>query len=141
VTRAEEVAAFLDGLAARAVVVSVGPRGGILAPGAERHERAFIRANKAGVLAELRRRGRAATRAARPAAGKSPRRAPEPEPVVFAWPGRRVTDADVLECLRGAGDQALTDYRSGELPKADAYDMTKHWLRERLEMRRLFAAR
>jgi hypothetical protein len=127
-----DVAAFLDGLAARGLVVTVGPRGGLLAPGAERHERAFIRANKAAVLAELRRRTPAAPKPAPPA---RPRKPQEPEPTVFAWRGRRVTEDDVLACLRGFGDQSVEDYRTGELTKADAFQMTRVWLREREELR------
>jgi hypothetical protein len=130
-----DVAAFLDRLAARGLTVSVGPRGGLLAPGAERADRAFIRAHRAAVLAELRRRSRASSRPRRSRAERPATRAQEPEPLVYAWRGRRVTNDDVVSCLTGLGDQALFDYRSGELAKSEAFEMTRVWLRARAELR------
>jgi hypothetical protein len=130
-----EVVAFVDGLASRGKPLSLGPRGGIRAPGAEPHEKAFIRAHRPAVLAELRRPSRASSRPGRSRAEWSATRAPEPEPVVYAWRGRRVTNDDVVSCLTGLGDQALFDYRSGELRKSEAFEMTRVWLRARAELR------
>lgn len=133
----QKLTELADRLEARGVRCGATAAGNVKVPrtGLEPQERELIQAHKSEFVALL--RGRASrSRAAKPS--RRPRPKPEPEPVVYVWPGRRVTEADVLECLRGAGDETLADYRSGELPKADAYDMTKHWLRER-ELRRLAA--
>src|SRR4051794_38086900 len=61
--------------------------------------------------------------------------ATEPEPEVYAY-GRRVTEHDVRECLRGLGDDALRDFETGRLPKEQACAMTRTWLRQQAEMKR-----
>jgi hypothetical protein len=72
--------------------------------------------------------------APQPTTPTPPPKRPEPEPVVYAYNRRRVTDADVLECLEDLGGRALADYRSGELSKQEAYEMTAVALRQLEEL-------
>jgi hypothetical protein len=60
---------------------------------------------------------------------------PDGEPEVYAY-GRRVTEHDVRECLRGLGDDALRDFETGRLAKAEAWEMARAWLRQIAEMTR-----
>ena len=62
----------------------------------------------------------------------APAPAPEPEPEPEGPP---VAEHDVLEALAGLGDETLARYQSGRLSKAEAYEMTRNWLRQRKELR------
>ena len=48
---------------------------------------------------------------------------------------RRVTEGDVIEQLKDLGGDALADYRSGKLPRDEAYRMTAAFIRQLWEMR------
>lgn len=58
---------------------------------------------------------------------------PPGAPEVYVYK-RRVHEADVLNCLRDLGDQALADYKSGKLSRDEAYRQTATWLRNAMEM-------
>ncbi len=60
-------------------------------------------------------------------AGDTSRLEPEPEVYVGRY---RVTNADVLETLRAAGDEALRDYETGQLSKAEAFEMARVRVRQ-----------
>lgn len=134
---------FVTGLAAQGVTLAV--RNGRLwvlpataFSGLTTAQKEFIRDHReelktlarAGGLPPVHSAARAELKPARPARRRLPAASTEPEPVVFAWRGRRVTEDDVVECLTGLGDRALADYRSGELSKREAFDMARAWLRE-----------
>lgn len=55
----------------------------------------------------------------------------EPEPVLYAY-GKRITESDVTACLRDSGD--IEAYQAGRISKARAYEMTRRWLRQLMEM-------
>ena len=56
----------------------------------------------------------------------------EPEPVLYAY-GKRITESDVTACLRDSGD--IEAYQAGRISKERAYEMTRRWLRQLMEMR------
>lgn len=64
-----------------------------------------------------------------------PKPRPESEPEVYAY-GQRVTESDVLEALASLGDEAVSDYRAGRMPKSQAYEVARLRLRQVREIRR-----
>jgi hypothetical protein len=54
-------------------------------------------------------------------------------PQVYIY-GRRVTERDVIAQLEDLGGDALADYRTGKLPRDEAYRMTAAFIRQLWEM-------
>ncbi len=74
---------------------------------------------------------RPATNAAHPPPFEAPPSRPilgDVEPVVYVR-NHRITEEDVKKCLRNLGDEALAQYELGDIPKDEAYEMTRVWMR------------
>ena len=60
------------------------------------------------------------------------KRKPPDEPEIRVY-GRRITESDVRAMLRSYGDVELERFESGELPRAEAFEMARCYVRNLIE--------